>query len=383
MHEFVYVLSVEALVFAALCTLLLARRLNVFEWPADRTWPVFGSSVQALLLFSAALQLVCCFLAAGGFATVAPGIRDACARSAGRLCTAALLCAVYVGVLAATYETDQRSCVLCQLWGTSCSQPDTLFSTSSYAVFLAVLLPATVLQAGLLITAAGGCTLKDHRASRRLVTANCALVLTFQVNYSLRENAALLSHCGNGLRASNASKFVYSVRVWAFAGLLFSLDMLAEMQASLRHASVRPFAFLRALQLSSAVAFNALYDDESLPWSLLYAHLGVSCVLALLDVFELHSFLKLSTPSGREAGSHEAGSHSASQPASHPASHPASQASVAALQHTVLDMPPPAALRDRRSAFEIEPARRRRFVLSFDNKARWPGSVAAPAKKSE
>lgn len=370
MNEFVYVLSVEALVVAALCTLLLARRLDVFEWPADRTWPVFGSSVQSLLLYSAALQLVCCFLAAGGFATIAPGIRDACARSAGRLCTAALLCTVYVGVLAATYETDQRSCVLCQLWGTSCSQPDTLFSTSSYAVFFAVLLPATVLQAGLLITAAGGCTLRDHRASRRLVTANCALVLTLHVNYSLRENAALLSHCGSGLRTSNASKFVFSVRVWAFAGLLFSLDMLAELQASLRDATVRRFALLRALQLSSAVGFNALFDDESLPWSLLYAHLGVSCVLALLDVFELHSYRRMSTHSGHEA-------------ASQPASQPASQASVAAPQHTVLNMPPPAALRDRRSAFEIEPARRRRFVLSFDNKARWPGSVAAPAKKSE
>ena len=37
MNELVYVLAVEALVFGALCTVVLAQRLDVFHWPADRT----------------------------------------------------------------------------------------------------------------------------------------------------------------------------------------------------------------------------------------------------------------------------------------------------------------------------------------------------------
>lgn len=36
MNERVYVLAVEALVFGALCTVVLAQRLDVFHWPADR-----------------------------------------------------------------------------------------------------------------------------------------------------------------------------------------------------------------------------------------------------------------------------------------------------------------------------------------------------------
>lgn len=381
MHEFVYVLTVEALVFAALCTLLLARRLDVFAWPADRTWPVFGSCVQLLLLYSAALQLVCCFLAAGGFATAAPSIRDACARSAGRLCTAALLCAVYVGVLTVTYETDQRACVLCQLWGTSCSQADSLFSSSSYAVYLAVLLPATVLQAGMLITAAGSCKLRDRLGSRRLVTANCVLLLTLHVNYSMRENAALLSHCGGGLQASSVSKLVLSFRILVFAVMLCCLDILAETQASLKHASVKRFLLLRVLQLSSVVAFNTLYDDESLPWSLLFAHLGVSSVLLLLDVFELHGFVKSATHGDRESDKRETQKHE-SDTSDSPHHDAGNRATLVAPAQAVLDIPPPAMLRDRRSAFEVEPARRRRFVLTFNNKSRWPVSDAPPEKKA-
>jgi hypothetical protein len=50
MNELVYVLAVEALVFGALCTVVLAQRLDVLHWPADRTWPVLASAVQVLLL---------------------------------------------------------------------------------------------------------------------------------------------------------------------------------------------------------------------------------------------------------------------------------------------------------------------------------------------
>ena len=65
MNELVYVLAVEALVFGALCTMLLAQRLDVFHWPAEHTWPVLASTLQGLLLYAHVLGLICCFVAAG------------------------------------------------------------------------------------------------------------------------------------------------------------------------------------------------------------------------------------------------------------------------------------------------------------------------------
>lgn len=363
MNEMVYVLTVEALVFGALCTLLLAQRWDVFAWPADRTWPVFGSCLQLLLLYGALLQVVCCFLAGGHFAHIAPDIRDACARSAGRLSTAAVLGAVYVVALGAMHETDRRACVLCQLWGTTCSQPDSLFASWSYGVYLAVLLPGVVLQAGLLITAAGMCKLKERWASRRMATANCALLLAYHANYSLRKNAALLALCGSGERAPDSSKIVLSHRLLVFAVVLCSVDILGEIQTHLRRVRVARFAVLRALQLASVVGFNLLYDDESLPWRLLFAHVGVAALLLLLDVLELQSFAKSLAREPAEPETAMVMSRDAPAP------------------ETVLEMPRPLAARDQRSAFEVEPARRRRFVLTFNNKSRWPTAAETPAKK--
>ena len=183
---------------------MLAQRLNVFAWPADRSWPVLSSSLQALLLYAHVLVLLCCFLAAGRFASFEMHLRDAFARSAGRVVTAAALGAVSVGVLLLAGETDSGAedflvhgagtdCVLCQLLGPSCAQP--LFWSASYAAFLAVLLPVAVLQAGLILKAAAMC--KELRvAPRRLATANCALLIVTQVVESLTDNKAHLpAHC--------------------------------------------------------------------------------------------------------------------------------------------------------------------------------------------
>jgi hypothetical protein len=165
MNESVYVLTVEALVFGVLYTVLLVQRLNVFAWPSDRTWPVFASCLQLMLFSGTALQALCCFLGAG---RMAPGIRDACSRSAGRLCTVVLLSGIYVGTVAMLYDAEHRSCVLCQLCGLTCKP---LGTALSYSLYLAALLPAIVIQAGMLITAAGMCK-EPHCAPRRLATAN-------------------------------------------------------------------------------------------------------------------------------------------------------------------------------------------------------------------
>ena len=56
MNELVYVLTVEALVFGTLCTILVAQRIDVFDWPPEHTWPVFSTCMQLILWYGAGLQ---------------------------------------------------------------------------------------------------------------------------------------------------------------------------------------------------------------------------------------------------------------------------------------------------------------------------------------
>ncbi len=137
MNELVYVLAVEALVFGALCTGIVAQRVDVFTWPVDSTWPVLSTSLLTLLLYAQLLVLVCCFVDAGRFASFTPEVRDACARSAGRLVSAAALSVVYVAALL-SLRGDVTECVLCQLLGTSCAERPATVSHTSY---LAVMKP--------------------------------------------------------------------------------------------------------------------------------------------------------------------------------------------------------------------------------------------------
>lgn len=368
MNELVYVLTVEAVVFGALSSALATQRLS-FEEAGHSALPVFASSWQLLLWYAQALQILCCFLAAGRFASLAPEVRDACARSVGRLCTAAALSAVYVGLLLAWRDRAGApvSCLLCQLWGTTCARPDTLFWSWSYSAYLALLLPLAALQTGLLVTAAAMCKNAERVAPRRLTTANCALLLAMHVKYSLQHNAPLLpAGCASGVRPAGARPLGLSPRLASFTLVLCALDICTDICAdlvaapSLRRAR-QPWNFtvLRVLSLVTVFMFSTLYDRESLPLPVLLIHMALAAglsVLYLLDVW-LSFFAKRK------------------------AAQPPRQARESHDDAVVLPVEPVAKLRTSSFAFEVEPARRRRFVLAFNNKARWP-PAPAPEKKS-
>ena len=361
MNESAYVLTVEALVFGVLCTVLLAQRLNVFAWPPDRSWPVFASCLQLVLFSATALQCLCCFLGAG---RMAPDIRDACSRSAGRLGTVVLLSGIYVGTIAMLYNTEERACVLCQLCGLTCTPPGT---TLSYGLYLAVLLPASVIQAGIIITAAGMCK-EQHCSPRRLATANCAWLLTLHVSYSLHESVNL-STCS----AADAGHIVVSTRVLGLTVVLCSLDILAEILATVRHTQVIRFAFIRVLQLVSVVCFNVLFDEEKIPWPLLIAHASLSSLLALLDVFELHSCAEFATTIKAE-------SEQLVAPIV-PSVDAVLDITEQTLRQGTSNSFQQAPLLGVRAPFEVTPARRRTFMLAFNDKARWPRALATTPKK--
>jgi len=411
MNELVYVLAVEALVFGALCTLLLAQRVDVFHWPAERTWPVLSSTLQGLLLYAHALVLLCCFVAAGRFVSFAADVRDACARSAGRITSATVLGAAYVaGLLAARGAggTDNASdnasadCVACQLLGTSCAQPEPLFLSPSYAVLLAVLLPAAALQAGLLVAAAGMC--KEPRVvARRIATANCAMLLALQVQNALQRNAPRLpARCLTAGAAAPANDSSTPVLVTFF--VLYVLDAVAELgagsvlgQASdARREAARnakdgvdpledppaiPTAAWPALFTSCRVAalvapwsIWAIFQDDFLPSAVLLAHSAVALVLASLDLGDvwLEHFATV-----RARRKHleqllllQQGQTEQRVDVARVVGMPRTMGSVAAAD---LRVPP---TRSTRAAFELEPARRRRFVLACNGRARWPAQAS-------
>lgn len=371
MNELVYVLAVEAIIVGAVCTLLIIQRFDIFTLPADQTWPVFSTSLQVLILNAHVLLLVCCFIAAGRFSSFAADVRDAFARSAGRLATATVLATAYVATLL-VLRGDVTECVLCQLLGTSCTQP---FSTSigiplSYTAYLAVLLPVAAFQTCLLIIAAGLC--KEARiVPRRIATVNCALLLTVQVQKTLDYNISRLPARCSTNAASPSSASDTSPHVIILLMILYALDAIADLFAHVvlngSSGLYLPvlFSASRIASLAAPWTLHPLLDDGVLPFTLLVAHTALAMILAVFDIgdvwfahFATTALRKTSTPATPI-------SHLQEVPYEQPVSKPLAASTTASKPLT---------------AFEFDPNRRRRFVLSFNNKARWP--VQHTAKKT-
>ena len=413
MNELLYVLAVEALVFGALCTVVLAQRLDVFAWPADRSWPVLSSSLQALLLYAHVLVLLCCFLAAGRFAS-SLHLRDAFARSAGRVVTAAALGAVSVGVLLLAGETDSGAedflvhgagtdCVLCQLLGTSCAQPAPLFWSASYAAFLAVLLPVAVLQAGLILKAAAMC--KELRvAPRRLATANCALLIVAQVVESLTDNKAHLpAHClvSQNTLELESLKTVHEA-VWISLTALFVLDVFADVSASIVFACQVSENVAEDLKLAN-LGIQKIKSTVSAA-AFTVAHLGTICLFWLpVSQLKIVFLFDVAADLASRRAWWTAGAHTALAVvlagldiADVCLQHRANVKHLSKLQKQTWDQGVPQGVPQsevvlnaaepskpgfkQRAPFQVDPARRR-FMLTFGNKARWMPKLPQHADK--
>ncbi len=184
MHELLYVLTVESLVFGLLGVLLIAQRWNIMQWPEDRVWPVFSSCLVLMFAYSLFQIVLCCVIAVGWFCVLTHSLMDAYERSSGRLVTSAVLSVCYVSALLfISHQQQSRQCLIMQLYGTSCA-PDSvmlwsfsIFAATAQHVYFAVLLPLWSLVAALLLTAAGMCK-DEQRASRgRLLCINTTYLL--------------------------------------------------------------------------------------------------------------------------------------------------------------------------------------------------------------
>jgi len=378
MHELVYVLTVEALVFGMLCVVLVAQRLDVFDWPAGRTWPVFSSCVLLVLAYAQLLLALCCFIAVGRFGAQTQGMMDACARTAGRLVSAVFASVCYVGVLLWLHHREipeELPCLLNQLWGTSCGAGSAVLW--SYGVYLAVLLPAFALLAGLQVTAAGMCKDRQRRSCRRLVCVNCAYVLVHNVYYTWEINAEQGCHsaCGVTPAAYSEAGSTADANVVLNQDLLRLLialavcDICAELALwAQKHnpLSVLVFCMIRIGELAVIPIFNRAAVRGNLPTELWVAHLSLSAVLCLLDITDAkpaESLRLLARPPWRRKAM------DASAPDAHT---PASAES----QPTGKPTPGQAC-----KAFEVEPVRRRKFMLTFNATSRWPTTLSVPGSK--
>lgn len=384
MHELVYVLTVEALVFGMLFVVLVAQRLDVFDWPAGHTWPVFSSSVLLVLAYAQLLLALCCFIAVGKFGAQTQGIMDACARTAGRLVTAVFVSVCYVGVLLWLHHREmpeELPCLLNQLWGTSCGAGGAVLW--SYGAYLAVLLPAFALLAGLQLTAAGMCKDRQRRSCRRLVCVNCAYVLVHNVYYTWEINAEQGCHAACGVAPAATSEgtseatstadaiVVLNQDLLRLLGALAVCDICAEMALWTQRQnplSVLVFCIVRVGELVAIPLFNRAAVRGNLPTELWVAHLSLGAVLCVLDIAEVKpaaSLRQLAKPPWRKRTADSFA----------PAPDPSTPAS-AEPQQTAKIAPGQAC-----KAFEVEPVRRRKFMLTFNATSRWPTTLNVPGSK--
>jgi hypothetical protein len=387
MNEWVYVLTVEALVFGLLATVVTAQRMDVFAWPEGETWPVFGTSVLVLLAYALLLLLFCSVMTASRLGELAEDICHAFARSAGRLVTSAALWVCFQSAIVYTYHRRNWPLLLCQLWGTTCKDPGTVLWQYSYSIYLAVLLPLLVWCGGLQIVVAGkfvSAKITAQTSARRLVVVNVLTVLVLLSTYTVKENFAL--GCKQGCPEEDDVSFfdqkpgarsVMSVRVLLVAAALGGSDLVTGVLAALvfSRASVVALLLFILVHLAQMVAAPAvvLYFELKIPDVVVWVIFGCACALGLMDIGEAlaktlsHPQEQISQLPALQGVFRILGLA--------PAAPPSSMSSIfVPLQDQ--------AKQQRVAPFSIDNTRRKRFMLTFGGRSAWPYTAlqtAAPA----
>jgi hypothetical protein len=403
MRELVYVLTVEALIFGLLCVVLVAQRVDVFAWPAGHAWPVYSSSLLLVLGYALFLLCLCCFIFVGRFGAFSHMIIDACARTAGRLVSAALLSVCYVAVLLWVHNKENPEdlpCLLNQLCGTSCAEGGAV--QWSYGVYLAVLLPVLGLVSGLEVTAAGMCTagvskdMKEEAGSqsvskvqpvlshRRLVCINCAYMLAENVFLTWEVNAqrGCQKSCGVTPVAGSAASSLLDSNIvlnrellYLLAGLAVS-DIFAELALWLGRRRLLLLLAFYAIRVGQVlgVALRPI-----LPWELRILNTSIAVLLCLLDItgaqpLDTVFFAMLSSWSGTRIIPWR------SRPLEYETAVVVGAGSLKEAANFAGTQPATGLAKGERSkAFEVEPVRRRKFMLTATS--HWPTSLSVPRSK--
>lgn len=376
MNEWVYVLTVEALVFGLLGTLVTAQRLDVFTWPEDETWPVFGTSILGILAYSLSLLVICSVITASRLGSLAEDVCHAFSRSAGRLVTVAGLWVIFQSTVVYAYDKRDWPLLLCQLWGTTCKDPGAVLWAYSYSMYLAVLLPLLVWCGGLQIVAAGKLVsekITRKTSARRILTMNVLSILLLHSTYTIQENFSL--GCEQGCPEVDhvtvfdqkpGAKMVLSMRVLTVAFGLMCSDIVTGVLAAFvfENASVVAlllFIVIHLAQMSTAPMVFFFFSLK-IPDAIMWVVFGLSCAFGLMDIGEA---IAVTVDHPREKMSQFPGLRGIfgfNMPLS-----------SAANTTSSLFNPLQGSLKQQKIApFSIENSRRRRFMLSFGGRSAWP-----------
>lgn len=300
MNELVYVLTVEAVVFGLLSTVVTAQRIDVFSWPEDQTWPVFGTSVLVILAYSLLLLVICSVVKASRLGELAEDICHAFSRSAGRLVTTAGLWVCFQSAFVYTYDRRNWPLLLCQLWGTSCRDPGTVLWQYSYSIYMAVLLPLLVWCGGLQIVASGKLVsdkITAKTSARRVILMNVLTILVLMSSYTMQENFAL--GCKQGCPQEDnvfffdqkpGARSVMSIKVLIVAGIIACGDLVTGVLAAVLFDRVNVAALLLFIIVHVCQMFTApvvvMYFDLKIPYVLMWVIFGLACTLGLMDIGE-------------------------------------------------------------------------------------------------
>jgi hypothetical protein len=164
---------------------------DVFTWPEGHTWPVFGTGVLTVLVYSMILVFLCNFIKASRLEALAEEVSHALARSPGRLVTVTALWVILQSVSVYTFEKRDWLIVLCRLWGTACKNPGTVFWEYSYSVYFSVLLPLLAWFGGLQLVVSGRLAsekLTIKTSTRRIMNINILSILLLMSAYTIEES---------------------------------------------------------------------------------------------------------------------------------------------------------------------------------------------------
>lgn len=367
MSEWVYVLSVEAFIFGLLSTVLTAQRVDVFTWPKDHTWPVFGTSVLTVLVYSLVLVLICVFVKASRIEPLTQEVSHAAARSIGRLVAAATLWVVLQSAAVYTLETRDWLIVLCQLWGTTCANPGSVLWEFSYSVYLAVLLPLFAWFGGMQVAVSGrlaSVEMTKISGTRRSMITNIAIILYLTSSYTLDEN--FKSGCKGGCPANADGQTVFdqqpgakrllSLRVLLVAVFFACTDIVTGVLAPLMHESAsRLVLFLLvityAVQIAALPVIVTTININVAP-TIMWVCFGLACLSGLMDIGEASADWVSSRDSS--SGYNE------------------SQAPENEVTQNTQTLFGPIQLSEKNAPFTLDRPNRKRFHLALGGKGMWP-----------
>jgi hypothetical protein len=303
MNEWVYVLTVEALVFGLVSTTLVAQRIDVFTWPKDQTWPVFGTCVLVLLVYSLLLIIVCNIIKVSRLDTLTENISHGIARGASRLITVTTLWVIFQSVSVYTFEKRDWPLVLCQLWGTTCKNPGSVFWEFSYSVYLSILLPVLAWFSGLQLVVCRRMLSEKiikKTLTRRCMNINILSILMIMSAYTIKTSFSVAckeNKCPVGpedfsiFDQQPGRKEFRSMQVLFVAIFFFCMDIVAAILGAFVYKDLSGtilalLIIINLLQMSTlpviVKVFGVILDD-----TIMWVIFGLSCLLGCIDIGEI------------------------------------------------------------------------------------------------